>query len=206
MTATLLARPMFIRYNVVYTPEINELFYGPTSWSALASWHPDQLIILLAWINMLYADFGTNADPLLVSQIEMEVEKVKITPSTSDDPVYTIRRPNKTADNMWCSCRRPSRSKIRQKIMRFLGGVKPARNVDTFLSLPIMFIGTFVSRKQDRDLLFRRLTTMQECTMPGRAGHDCLMILCDIWRRTEEEQRPATWADLRISSQTVAGV
>ncbi|ELU42857.1 hypothetical protein AG1IA_03112 [Rhizoctonia solani AG-1 IA] len=204
MTATLLARPMFIRYNVVYTPEINELFTAQQAGLHWLHGIPDQLIILLAWINMLYADFGTNADPLLVSQIEMEVEKVKITPSTSDDPVYTIRR-SLTRLQTICGAHAedPRVVKFVKRFMRFLGGVKPARNVDTFLSLPIMFIGTFVSRKQDRDLLFRRLTTMQECTMPGRAGHDCLMILCDIWRRTEEEQRPATWADLRISSQTV---
>ncbi|KAF8717253.1 hypothetical protein RHS02_09713, partial [Rhizoctonia solani] len=218
MTATLLARPMFIRYNVVYTPEINELFTAQQAGLHWLHGIPDQLIILLAWINMLYADFGANVDPLLVSQIEMEVEKVKITPSTSDDPVYTIRR--FAVQECWrlvvyihlyvtiCGAHAedPRVVKFVKRFMRFLGGVKPARNVDTFLSLPIMFIGTFVSRKQDRDLLFRRLTTMQECTMPGRAGHDCLMILCDIWRRTEEEQRPATWADLRISCQTVAGV
>ncbi|KAH7337517.1 hypothetical protein B0J17DRAFT_663269 [Rhizoctonia solani] len=218
MTATLLARPMFLRYDIMYTPEINEQFMGPQAGLHWLHGIPDQLIILLAWINMLHEDFGTNVDPLLVSQIGMEVERVKITPSTSDDPVYTVRR--FAVQECWrlvvyihlhvtlCGAHAedPRVVKYVKRFMRFLGGIKPARNVDTFLSLPIMFIGTFVSRKQDRDLLFRRLSTMQECTMPGRAGHDCLMVLCDIWKRTEQEQRPAVWADLRFSCQTVAAV
>ncbi|KAL5639798.1 hypothetical protein ACGC1H_006393 [Rhizoctonia solani] len=218
MTATLLARRMFLRYDILYTPEINELFTGPQAGLHWLHGIPDQLIILLAWTNMLHEDFGTNVDPLLVSQIEMEVGRVKITPSTSDDPVYTIRR--FAVQECWrlvvyihlyvtlCGAHAedPRVVKFVKRFMRFLGGIKPARTVDTFLSLPIMFIGTFVSRKQDRDLLFRRLTTMQECTMPGRAGHDCLMVLCDIWKRTEQEQRPARWIDLRISCQAIAGV
>ncbi|KDN33616.1 hypothetical protein RSAG8_13290, partial [Rhizoctonia solani AG-8 WAC10335] len=218
MTATLLARRMFLRYDILYTPEINEQFTGPQAGLHWLHGIPDQLIILLAWINMLHEDFGTNVDPLLVSQIEMEVERVKITPSTSDDPVYTIRR--YAVQECWrlvvyihlyvtlCGAHAedPRVIKFVKRFMRFLGGIKPARTVDTFLSLPIMFIGTFVSRKQDRDLIFRRLTTMQECTMPGRAGHDCLMVLCDIWKKTEQEQRPARWADLRIACQTIAGV
>ncbi|CUA71769.1 starch synthase [Rhizoctonia solani] len=218
MTATLLARPMFLRYDILYTPEINEQFTGQQAGLHWLHGIPDQLIILLAWINMLHEDLGTNVDPLLISQIEMEVERVKITPSTSDDPVYTIRR--YAVQECWrlvvymhlyvtlCGAHAedPRVVKFVKRFMRFLGGIKPARTVDTFLSLPIMFIGTFVSRKQDRDLLFRRLTTMQECTMPGRAGHDCLMVLCDIWKRTEQEQRPARWVDLRISCQTIAGV
>ncbi|CAE6434001.1 unnamed protein product, partial [Rhizoctonia solani] len=218
MTATLLARRMFLRYDILYTPQINELFAGQQAGLHWLHGIPDQLIILLAWINMLHEDFGTNVDPLLVSQIEMEVERVKVTPSTSDDPVYTIRR--FAVQECWrlvvyvhlyvtlCGAHAedPRVVKFVKRFMRFLGGIKPARTVDTFLSLPIMFIGTFVSRKQDRDLLFRRLTTMQECTMPGRAGHDCLMVLCDIWKRTEQEQRPALWADLRISCQAIAAM
>ncbi|CUA75597.1 Vacuolar protein sorting-associated protein 33 [Rhizoctonia solani] len=192
MNATLLARPMFLRYDILYTPEINEQFTGQQAGLHWLHGIPDQLIILLAWINMLHEDLGTNVDPLLISQIEMEVERVKITPSTSDDPLYTIRR--FAVQECWrlvvyihlyvtlCGAHAedPRVVKFVKRFVRFLGGVKPARTVDTFLSLPIMFIGTFVSRKQDRDLLFRRLTTMQECTMPGRAGHDCLMVLCDI--------------------------
>ncbi|KEP48791.1 fungal-specific transcription factor domain protein [Rhizoctonia solani 123E] len=218
MTATLLARRMFLRYDILYTPEINERFMGSQAGLHWLHGIPDQLIILLAWVNMLHEDFGMNVDPLIISQIEMEVERVKITPSTSDDPVYTIRR--FAVQECWrlvvyihlyvtlCGAHAedPRVVKFVKRFMRFLGGIKPARTVDTFLSLPIMFIGTFVSRKQDRELLFRRLTSMQECTMPGRAGHDCLMVLCDIWKRTEREQRPARWADLRISCQAIAGV
>ncbi|CAE6373846.1 unnamed protein product [Rhizoctonia solani] len=218
MTATLLARRMFVRYDIVYTPEINEQFTAQQAGLHWLHGIPDQLIMLLAWVNMLYADFGTDVDPSLVAQIEMEVERVKITPSTSDDPVYTIRR--FAVQECWrlvvyihlyvtlCGAHAedPRVVKFVKRFMRFLGGIKPARNVDTFLSLPIMFIGTFVSRKQDRELIFRRLSTMQECVMPGRAGNDCLMVLCDVWRRTEDEQRPATWNDLRISCQTIAGV
>ncbi|CAE6509893.1 unnamed protein product [Rhizoctonia solani] len=218
MNATLLARPMFLRYDILYTPEINEQFAGQQAGLHWLHGIPDQLIILLAWINTLHEDLGTDVDPLLISQIEMEVERVKITPSTSDDPLYTIRR--FAVQECWrlvvyihlyvtlCGAHAedPRVVKFVKRFVRFLGGIKPARTVDTFLSLPIMFIGTFVSRKQDRDLLFRRLTTMQECTMPGRAGYDSLMVLCDIWKRTEQEQRPARWADLRISCQTIAGV
>ncbi|KAF8752254.1 hypothetical protein RHS01_07984 [Rhizoctonia solani] len=163
MTATLLARPMFIRYNVVYTPEINELFTAQQAGLHWLHGIPDQLIILLAWINMLYADFGTNVDPLLSPKSRWKWRKSKLP-----------QAPRMILSILFAED--PRVVKFVKRFMRFLGGVKPARNVDTFLSLPIMFIGTFVSRKQDRDLLFRRLTTMQECTMPGRAGHDCLMI------------------------------
>ncbi|KAJ1301197.1 hypothetical protein OPQ81_003608 [Rhizoctonia solani] len=218
MIATLLVRRMIFRYDIVYTPQVNELFMGPQAGLHWLHGIPDQLIILLAWINMLHEDFGTNVDPFLVSQIESEVERVKVTPKTSDDPIYTIRR--FAVRECWrlvvyihlyvtlCGAHADDLRVVKyvKRFMNFIRSIKPARSVDTFLSLPIMFIGTFVSRKQDRELLYHRLITMQECVMPGRAGHDCLMVLCDIWRRTEQERRPAVWADLRYSCQTIAGV
>ncbi|KAG8738997.1 hypothetical protein FRC11_000993, partial [Ceratobasidium sp. 423] len=151
MAATLLARRMFLRYDIVYTPEVNEQFMGPQAGLHWLHGIPDQFIILLAWVNMLHEDFGTNVDPLLVSEIESEVGKVKITPSTSDDPVYTVRR--FAVQECWrlvvyiqiyvtlCGAHAedPRVVKYVKRFMRFLGGIKPARNVDTFLSLPIMF-------------------------------------------------------------------
>ncbi|KAH7337448.1 hypothetical protein B0J17DRAFT_428383 [Rhizoctonia solani] len=180
MMVTLLARPMFLRYDILYTLEVNEQFIDPQAGLHWLHGIPDQLIILLAWINMLHEDFGTDVDPLLVSQIRMEAERVKITPSTSDDPAYTVRR--FAVRECWrlvayihlhvtlygAHGEDPRVVKYVKRFMRFLGGIKPARNVDNFLSLPIMFIGTFVSREQDRDLLFRRLTTMERNRSSGR--------------------------------------
>ncbi|CAE6471593.1 unnamed protein product [Rhizoctonia solani] len=91
LTATLLARRMLLRYDIVCTPEINEQFMGSQAGLHWLQGIPDKLVILMAWINMLYDDFGTNVDPLVISQIEMEVARITIVPSTSDNPSQTVR-------------------------------------------------------------------------------------------------------------------
>ncbi|CAE6424740.1 unnamed protein product [Rhizoctonia solani] len=213
--ATFLARRMFLQYYIVYTPETNEQFAEPQAGLRWLHGIPDQFIILLAWINTLHEDLGSNVDPLIVSQIEVEAERVKVTPNISDDPAQTVRK--LAVQECWrlvvcihlyvtlqgAHASHPSVVKYVKRFMRFFKGIKAA---DTFLSLPVIFIGTFVSREQDRDLLFRRLTALQGCAMPSYAEHGCLMVLCDVWKRTEQERRPATRADLRISCQTILGV
>jgi hypothetical protein len=87
-----LARPMFFRYDVSYTPEIcSQLMEGTCGLQWLYG-IPDLFIIILAWISALHEDFGSDINPKYVAQIEHEVAHVGITPSPSADPILTVWR------------------------------------------------------------------------------------------------------------------
>ncbi|ELU36241.1 hypothetical protein AG1IA_09729 [Rhizoctonia solani AG-1 IA] len=76
-------------------------------------------------------------------------------------------------------------------------GVKPGRNPDSFLSIPIMTVGCFAHREHDRKIIRQRLLGLRESSNCGTTCYECLGVLEDVWARTRAEDRPAVWSDLR---------
>ncbi|KAB5590222.1 Starch synthase [Ceratobasidium theobromae] len=218
MISFTLARPLFFRYDVNYTPEIcNQLMQGSCGMQWLYG-IPDQFIIILAWISTLYEDYGSSVIPEQVAEIEREIDSVRITPGQSTDPILTVWR--LAVQECWrqtvliylyvtlCGARADD-PRVMKAVKSFVGlvdGVKAGRNPDSFLFFPIMFSGAFAYRKRDRDLIRKRMAGLQECTNPGTAGYECLTGLANVWARTDAERRPAEWSDMRIACYRVAGV
>jgi hypothetical protein len=92
ITAFTLARPLIFKYDVSYTPEMcSQLMEGAHGLQWLGGL-PDLFIVLLAWITILYQEFGSSVDSEYVTYIEREVGNVKIMPKASIDPIFTIWR------------------------------------------------------------------------------------------------------------------
>lgn len=86
-----LARPMFFRYDVSYTPDVrNQMALDSTSQCLHGV--PGQFVVLAAWINTLYEEFGSSVDPQYVFHIEREIRDVTILSSSSDDPTFSVLR------------------------------------------------------------------------------------------------------------------
>jgi hypothetical protein len=86
------ARPMFFKYDVTCSPQtyaqLIEGDYG-LQWLHGA---PDYFIVLLAWINMLYEDYGTSMDPEYITEIESQIRSAKIQPGLTPDPILLVLR------------------------------------------------------------------------------------------------------------------
>jgi hypothetical protein len=87
-----MARPMFFRYDIACTPEMYDRMLRGESGLEWLHGIPDQFLLLLAWINGLYEEFGSNIDPGYVAQIETQIRAARIAPNLSVDPVRTIWR------------------------------------------------------------------------------------------------------------------
>lgn len=212
-------RPMLFKYDVTYTPEMSDQMMNGAFGLQWLHGVPDQFIILLASINSLYEDFGSSVDPEFISQIEDQIRDVKITPPTpSADPIFTVWR--LVVQECWrqtvyiylymvlCEARADDPRVLRavRAFTRLMDGVKPGRNPDAFLFIPIMIAGASVYHDWDRNIIRRRMLGLRECTNPGTCGHECLSILVDVWERTEAENRPAVRSDVRLAYIKVAGV
>ncbi|KAJ1301195.1 hypothetical protein OPQ81_003605 [Rhizoctonia solani] len=212
------ARPMFFKYDIECTPEaFTQLVKGDYGLQWLHG-VPDQFIVILAWINVLHENYGDNVDPKYVTQIESQVQNVKIKPSHSPDPILLILR--LAVQECWrqtvyvylymtlCGVRADDPRVVRavKAFVYIVNGVKPGRNPDSFLFIPIMVVGAFAYRERDRDVLRRRMIGLRECTNPSAASFECLEILEDIWRRTQVENRSAVRSDVRIACRKIAGI
>ncbi|CAE6410997.1 unnamed protein product [Rhizoctonia solani] len=211
------ARPMFFKYDVECNPEVFsrlvEGHYG-LQWLHGA---PDRFIVLLAWINALFEDHGRNVDPRYVTEIESQVQEAKIKLFSADPIVLILRFAVQecwrqtvyvylymTLCGSWSDDPRVTRAV--RAFTNIVNGVEPGRNPDSFLFIPMMVVGAFAYRERDRNVIRQRMMGLRECTNPNAAGYDCLEVLEDIWRRTQAENRPAVWLDLRISCQKIAGI
>jgi hypothetical protein len=72
-------RPMNFRYDTTTLPEVEEPIFNLTKGLGVrwAYGVPDKLVILLARMNGLLEDFGSNVDPLTIKQLEMEIEAIE---------------------------------------------------------------------------------------------------------------------------------
>ncbi|CEL61358.1 hypothetical protein RSOLAG1IB_09961 [Rhizoctonia solani AG-1 IB] len=94
--------------------------------------------------------------------------------------------------------------KVQRQFMSLLETVRPRRNPDSFLVLPMTIIGMATSSPADQSILLTRLWGVGECSKPGTMGNDLVRILNDVWSRTVN--RPIVWSDLRIACLGVVGM
>ncbi|CAE6467022.1 unnamed protein product [Rhizoctonia solani] len=206
-----MARPMLFKYDTSYTPDTyHRMMSGECGFEWLYG-IPDQFIVLFAWINSLAEDYGSNVDPQYVSRIEDEIRDAKTRSSTTNpgaDPVRTIRRA--AVQECWrqamyaylylvlCRARAddPRIRKAAKSFVRLVGGVEAGRNPDFFLFIPIITIGAFLQKEQDRELIRTRLLGLRECSIPGVAGNVCLRALTEVWKQADTEQQAPKWSDL----------
>ncbi|CAE7155107.1 unnamed protein product [Rhizoctonia solani] len=211
-------RPLMFRYDTAYPPDILKLMqdgrYGMQWLHGIA----DQYIVLLARINVLFEEYGNNVSQQHVTEIEDQIREVATFTERSSDPVTTIWK--FTVRECWkltmfvylymVLCRTstadPRVLNSVKSYVRLIEAVKPGRNPDSYLYIPMIIVGASAYRKQDRAVIHRRMLGLQECIFPGSCGYDALNMLIDLWRRTEAENRPAVWDDLRFSAYQVTGV
>ncbi|KAL5639807.1 hypothetical protein ACGC1H_006399 [Rhizoctonia solani] len=204
-------RSMFFKYDVRFTEE---------TWDRIAledglQWLrglPGQFLILLAWINGLCEEFGTNVDPQLVAAIETRIQDARFIPGVSSDPILTVRR--LAVKECWrqtvyvylymalcgAGADDPRVARAVKAFTRIINGVKPGHNPDNFLLIPMHVVGVAARRRHDRDSIRRRIFGLQKGANSGTPPHTALIKLTDIWDRTGVENRAAVWSDLRISA------
>ncbi|CAE6465087.1 unnamed protein product [Rhizoctonia solani] len=211
-------RPMFFRYDTTCSPEILALIrdgrYGMQWLHGIA----DQYIIILAHINVLFEEFGINASSEDVAEIEDQIREVGNYTERSADPVstvwkYTVRECWKMTMYIYlymvlrgASTDDPEVLPRVKSFARLLDAVTPGRNPDSFLYIPMIIVGASAYRPQDRAVIQRRMLGLQECINPGSCGYDAMNMLIEVWRRTEAENRPAVWYDLRMAAYRVTGI
>ncbi|KAF8685053.1 hypothetical protein RHS04_01014 [Rhizoctonia solani] len=205
-----MARPMLFKYDTTYTPNtFHRLMDGECGFEWLYG-IPDQFIVLFAWINSLAEDYGPNVDPQHIARIEDQIRdaKTKSSASPSSDPIRAIRRI--AVQECWrqtmyaylylvlcgACADDPRIMKAVRSFIRLVDGVEPGRNPDFFLFIPIITIGAFVQRDQDREVIRRRLLGLRECSITGVAGNVCLRALTHVWSQADVGQRAPGWGDL----------
>ncbi|KAJ1301192.1 hypothetical protein OPQ81_003602 [Rhizoctonia solani] len=166
-------RSMFYRYDVSFTEEI---------WNRIAvedglQWLrglPGQFLILLAWINGLCEEFGTNVDPQVVAGIESRIRDARFVPGLSSDPILTVRR--LAVKECWrqtlyvylymalcgVDADDPRVARAVKAFTRIINGVKPGHNPDHFLLIPMHVVGVAARRSKDRDSIRRRIFGLQQ--------------------------------------------
>ncbi|EUC54433.1 fungal zn(2)-cys(6) binuclear cluster domain protein, putative [Rhizoctonia solani AG-3 Rhs1AP] len=228
-------RPMFFRYDLELLSHQEEMFIklgnGPgLGWLYGIS---DRLMIALARINTLFEDFGNCVDPEVVQELEEEIAACEpiIYTSAEMDPTLNIGRIMvqeawRLAANIYlymALCGADSADarvvKIQKNGMKLLRSIKPRRNPDSFVVLPILVVsplhcsphvilpsqfGVATASPAGQSTLLSRLSGVSECSKPGTVGNDILRMLSDIWARTVE--RPAVWSDLRTACLRITGM
>ncbi|CAE6468863.1 unnamed protein product [Rhizoctonia solani] len=213
-------RPMFFRYDLDFiSPHVEELLLaedGPgLRWLYGI---PDRLMIAFARMNTFLEDFGSCVDTGRIRELEKEIASFApvVCSSTEIDPTLNIARVAvqeswKLAAHVYLYVALGGADssdarvvKPQQKFMRLLETIRPRRNPDLFLVLPMLIIGVATRAPAEQSVLFARLWGVSECNKPGTMGNDVTRVLSDIWARTME--RPAVWTDLRFACLRVIGM
>ncbi|KAG8728867.1 hypothetical protein FRC11_010060 [Ceratobasidium sp. 423] len=172
--------------------------------------------MLFAYINGLREGGGATTE--VVRQIEADLKNVRILPVDSNDPALRVRK--MIVQECWRSavfiylymalCRVPASDprveNAAQAFMRLVNGVKPGRNSDVFLVIPMIIVGVATTKVAHRRTITSRMLATPECTQPNTVGNDSLRMLEDVWARTSSEGRAAKWEDMREACRRVTGV
>ncbi|CAE6468307.1 unnamed protein product [Rhizoctonia solani] len=213
-------RPMLFRYGFDFlSPQDEELLNEDDEpgmrWSIGI---PARLVVVLAKMNILLESYGNCVDQETLRDLKEEVGSCKsvISSSPGDDPTLTVgklmvQESWKLAGYVYfymglCGANSDDARvvKVQKRFMGLLETVKPRRNPDLFLVLPILIMGVATSSSADRFTLLARLWGVSECSKPGTMGNDVIRMLNDIWAHTVE--KPAVWLDLRTTCLRVVGM
>ncbi|KAH7334172.1 fungal-specific transcription factor domain-containing protein [Rhizoctonia solani] len=213
-------RPMLFRYDMTCPPDILELINDGRYGMQWLHGVPDQYIIILARINSLAEEleFGGTFSPHCVTEIENQIREVEAWPDDSADPIsavwrFAVRQCWRMTAYVYLYmvlCRTftddPRVLESVNGFVQLMDAVKSGRNPDAFLYVPMVIVGAAAYRKQDRDLIRRRMSGLQECINPDSCGYDALNILHDLWSRTDAENRAADWRDFGASASLIMGM
>ncbi|CAE6502955.1 unnamed protein product [Rhizoctonia solani] len=210
-------RPMFFRYNLEFPSQQAEDLMNSDDGPGLRwlAGVPDRLIVTLARMNTYLEDYGGTLDPERVEALETEIAACATSFSSGNGTDPTLALGRIVVQEGWrlvaliylymglCGAD-SSDSRVvnaQKKFMRLLGGVRPRRNPDTFLVVPLMILGAATPSPIDQSIILARLWGISECKKPETLGNDMIRMLTDIWARTT--QRPIVWADVRLACSRV---
>ncbi|CAE6462085.1 unnamed protein product [Rhizoctonia solani] len=147
-------RPMFFRYDVSFTPELPESRMHIQDYLGMQWFYgvPDRLIVTLARMNALREDYGDCLDITIIRELELEIGSFQPVLGKSDEPMLIVSR--LVVQECWrqaayiylymslCGANSlDARVKLAQaRFMELFRGVKPGRNPDVFLILPIAIV------------------------------------------------------------------
>ncbi|KAH7345458.1 hypothetical protein B0J17DRAFT_713040 [Rhizoctonia solani] len=222
-TSVTTGRPLLCRYHVPWSLELCDEFMKKRENQGL-QWLlgiPDQFIILFGYMNGLKEDAeaaGISVDSSIIKGIEEDMKKISILPCGGREPSLAIGR--MVVQECWreavfiylymaldgADAFDPRVEKAQKGFMRLVNGIKPGRNPDSFLIIPMLIAGVATTKLAHRRIIRSRILGLPDCAIPNTAGNDSLLILEDIWARTELERRPAQWGDLREACRRVTGI
>ncbi|KAG8680902.1 hypothetical protein FRC11_001836, partial [Ceratobasidium sp. 423] len=153
-------RPMFFRYDLDYPSPQEEALIKSDHGPGLRWLYgvPDQLVITLARMNTLFEDYGNHVDPERIQDLEQEIQDCALIVDTGPGINPTLIIGRATVQQSWKMaatiylymasqiiqglCGADSTdvrvAKVRKKFMKLLRGIKPSRNPDSFLVLPLL--------------------------------------------------------------------
>ncbi|KAH7345522.1 hypothetical protein B0J17DRAFT_640197 [Rhizoctonia solani] len=216
LLGVLTSRPMFFRYNVEFPPEAPESLFFLEDGPGLRWMYgvPDRLLLTFAQMNALFEDFGSSVGEDIADRLEMEIKWMKPIVGPSTEPTLAIGR--MVVQECWFLaaliylymglCGADSTDarvvKVRTEFMKIIASVKPKRNPDSFLILPIVILGLAIDDLNERDTIRRRMLGVSECSRPGTMERDFVRVLDNVWLN----RRPVVWSDLRRACWEVLGV
>ncbi|CAE6445584.1 unnamed protein product [Rhizoctonia solani] len=162
--------------------------------------------------------WGSVISPGAAEKLEDDIRRIRILPGESKDPALAITRV--VVQECWrevvhiyfymaiCGVSAEDRrvQQSQKKYMRLLNGIKPGRNPDAFLIVPMVIAGLAATKPRYRRDLISRTLGLPECFNPRTVGNDLVRILENVWSRTATEGRPACWDDLSIACRMVTGM
>ncbi|CAE6517582.1 unnamed protein product [Rhizoctonia solani] len=222
-TSITTGRPLLCRYHVPWSLDFCNQFMNKLgnrgSQGILGI--PDQLILLFVYMNNLKEDAnatGTTVDPGLIEQIEKDARSVEIPLYESEDPLLLVGR--MVVQECWREAMiiylhmalggvhvLDSRvQRAQHGLVRLVNTIKPERKIDTFLAIPMTVAGFAATKPRHRMTLASRILQVPGYTQPDTAMNEILLMVKDVWARTDAEGRPANWEDLGEARRRVTGV
>ncbi|CAE6452787.1 unnamed protein product [Rhizoctonia solani] len=222
-TSITTGRSHLCRYHIPWSLEICDKFVQKREDQGLRwlAGVPDQFILLFGYMNNLREAAiatRTQVDSRIIEQIEEDMKVIVIPQCESKDPSVAIAR--MVVQECWrevvfiflymavcgADALDPRVEKAQRGFMRLVKGVKPGRNPDAFLVVPMIIAGVATMKSSHRQIIISRILSRPEFTNPNTAVNDYLRMLEDIWARTQAEARVARWEDLREACRRVTGV
>ncbi|CEL52638.1 hypothetical protein RSOLAG1IB_05843 [Rhizoctonia solani AG-1 IB] len=212
-------RPMFFRYNVAFTQQVPESKMYIQDYFGMQWFYgvPDRLVITLARMNALREDYGDCVGTTTIRELELEIANFQPVLGPSDEPTLIVSR--LVVQECWrqaayiylymglCNADSlDSRVRLAQtRFMELFRGIKPGRNPDVFLILPIIILGIATHTAEEQDLIYQRMMNQPECSRQPTSGNDILKILNQIWSRPKR-LGPVMWYDLRLACLRIIGM
>ncbi|CAE6493245.1 unnamed protein product [Rhizoctonia solani] len=222
-TSITTGRPLLCRYHVPWSLELCDEYMKKKENPGL-QWLlgiPDQYIMLFGYMNGIKEDadaVGILVDSSVIERIEEDMKRISILPCGGREPSLAIGR--MVVQECWreavfiylymaldrADAFDPRVEKAQKGFMRLVNGIKPGRNPDAFLVVPMLIAGVATTKLTHRRVIRSRILGLPDCALPDTAGNDSLRMLEDIWAQTELERRPARWEDLREACRRVTGI